>query len=181
LQKQLFTPSGSDLTVRNLMGQDVVRVSGNAFSFSGRTMIRGVDGSPIVDIRLKSFGFGKTDYLTNPKTETGKVIATARYCPGIHPKIELYEGEAYYQPTSLMMTLGGDFFLMTGSGCGAGPLSTRTNQCVAKAIRTGGGLSFLPETSMVNVAAGFDSTLILALAVVVQACTDQSRRRRRRS
>jgi hypothetical protein len=109
LQQRLFSMSGNDFTVRNMLGQDIVVVSGKVFSLSRRTMMRSVDGSPIVEISKKILGFHSTHFLTNPAT--GKVIATARMrISSFFPTIELYEGEAYDQPAALLFTLGGDIF-----------------------------------------------------------------------
>jgi uncharacterized protein YxjI len=154
--------------VRNLMGQNVVVISGKVFSLSNSTMVRGVDGSPILEISRKMFGFHSTHYLTNPTT--GKIVATARKRLGtFEPKIELYEGEAYDQPAALMLTLGGDIFGFRWS------VINKYEQCVAKSVQTGG--FFLgPDTYMVDVAAGVDSIFILALAIIMDEILEQRRR-----
>jgi uncharacterized protein YxjI len=169
LQQRLFSLSGNDFKVRNMLGQDVVVVSGKVLTLSRRTMIRGVDGSPIVEISKKILGFHSTHYLTNPAT--GKVIATARLrLSSYFPRIELYEGEAYDQPAALMFTLGGDIFGFRWS------VISKYNQCVAKAVHTSGfaggfntyGYNIMPDTYMVDVAAGVDSIFVLALVVIME-------------
>lgn len=181
LQQRLFSLSGNDFTVRNLFGQDVVVVSGKMFSMSRRTMIRGVDGSPIVEISKKILGFHSTHYLTNPAS--GKIIATARLrLSSFFPMIELYEGEAYDQPAALMLTLGGDVFGFRWS------VINKYSQCVAKAVHTGGfaggfntyGYNVCPDTYMVDVAAGVDSTFILALIIIMEEIHEERERARER-
>jgi uncharacterized protein YxjI len=175
LQPRLFSMSGNDFTVRNLMGQNVVVISGKVFSLSNSTMVRGVDGSPVVEIRRKMFGFHSTHYLTNPTT--GKIVATARKRLGtFYPKIELYEGEAYDQPAALMLTLGGDVDGFRWS------VINKYEQCVAKAVQTGGFFARLrqhflgPDAYMVNVAAGVDSIFILALVIIMDSIQEEQRR-----
>jgi uncharacterized protein YxjI len=168
LQQRLFSMSGNDFTVRNLLGQNVVVISGKVFSLSKRTMVRGVDGSPIVEISKKLVGFHSTHYLTNPTT--GQIIATARKRLGtFYPKIELYEGEAYDQPAALMLTLGGDVFGFRWS------VINKYDQCVAKAVQTG-GFFMGPDTYMVDVAAGVDSIFILALVIIMDEIQEARRR-----
>lgn len=66
LKEKVISLSGDSFSVKNIQGQPIMQVKGEAFSLSGRKHVMDMNGRPLFDIRKEHFKIHSTYYCEDP-------------------------------------------------------------------------------------------------------------------